>query len=28
LQLRAATAYGTDFAMLRYAVRKDSAEPQ
>ena len=28
LQLREATAYGTDFAMLRYAVRKDSAEPQ
>jgi dihydrofolate reductase len=28
LQLREATAYGADFAMLRYAVRKDSAEPQ
>ena len=28
LQLREATAYGADFAMLRYAVRRASAEPQ
>ncbi len=28
LQLREATAYGADFAMLRYTVREGSAEPQ
>ena len=28
LQLLDATAYGADFVMLRYAVRKDSAKPE